>query len=120
MNAESDATFTMYPRLPIEHPRQDALGEVNGRGAIHVDHLEFAFEIGLAEESVRAEAGVVDQHLDSILLGRQRLAQVIACFRVGEVGAERHAFHLVRDPDAFGQVGEAIDSARDEHEVIAA
>ena len=109
------------PAAPaIEHPGEDALGEVDRGGAVDVDQLEFPVERRLVEEAVCPEAGVVDQDVEPSAVGSQRVTDPFALIGVGEVGGDGSAGSAVRLAQRLCQGVEPVRAPGDKDEVVAA
>ena len=58
-----EATVITPPRAPLDHPREEGVGEGDDRLAVDANHLGLALGVELEEAAAEAEAGVVDQQV---------------------------------------------------------
>ena len=91
---------------------------MHGRCTIDLDQLEFAGQIGFVKESMRSEAGVIDQNLDSRPVARQRLTESLTILFGGQVGIHRCALDAVRRRQFSGQCGKSVHSPGNEDQVV--
>ena len=87
--AAVEATLRIAARLPLDHARQDRMGELGQRAAIQVDHLPLPLAVQLGETAGEAEAGVVDEQVDMLAVRRKIGHQPVDRAGQAQIGADR-------------------------------
>src|SRR5688572_593098 len=88
------------------------------RRDVHLDDLELAVQVRVAEITVRADAGVVHERRDAVVDAAQPCGEMLALESPGEIDGERIAGDSVPIPERPRERFERVPTSRDENEVV--
>jgi hypothetical protein len=103
----------------LAHGRQEMIGHLGQRAHVDIDDAELAFGRKLVEVADGAEAGVVDEDVDSDALGDGALLQLPRRLRIGEIGRPDSHGDAVLCAQRIGQLPHDIGAPRDQDEIVA-